>query len=436
MLDLIAENVIVRLLFLGFLFAVVAAGAYFAAQQIAARQMTRRRLLEESPRVTGGNPAMGSLRTERVESAWLKLVNSVEKSGLSLVDSKDEALRHKLAAAGFNAPFAPRVYTLVRLVLVVGLPILVFLLFWMSGSTPSLIKLYLALVVAAALGLYLPNIFVRAKADRRQRDLINGFPDALDLMLVCVEAGLGLEAAFSRVGMEMTGSHPRLAEQFGAVVLELRAGRSHEDALRRMADRAGVDEIRAFSTLLIQSTKLGSSIAQTLRTYAGEMREKRRMRAEEKAHRLPVLISIPLVGCMLPTMIGVLMLPAAIRVVRAVLPALAGPEGGGDERGDQGFTGCSGARRGQLRIGSAGRGSPPDRGPGLKASARRRPARRRQGPACDRQCRARTRRLPDGRPALSRQCRGLCRNGGLLRGDPTLRPRGIEIRGRAGARPT
>jgi tight adherence protein C len=89
-----------------------------------------------------------------------------------------------------------------------------------------------------------------------------------------------------------------------------------------MADRSGVDDIRAFCTLLIQSTKLGSSIAQTLRTYASEMREKRRMRAEEKAHRLPVLISIPLVACMLPTMIGVLMLPAAIRVVRAVLPAL------------------------------------------------------------------------------------------------------------------
>jgi tight adherence protein C len=324
MFDLIAENTIVRLLFLGFLFAVVAAGVYFAAQMITARQMTRRRLLEETPRVIGGNQAMGSLRTERVESAWLKLVNSIEKSGLSLVDSKDEALRHKLTAAGFSAPYAPRVYTLVRLVLVVGLPILVFLLFWAAGSTPSLIKLYFALVVAAALGLYLPNIFIRAKADRRQQDLINGFPDALDLMLVCVEAGLGLEAAFSRVGMEMTASHPRLAEQFGAVVLELRAGRSHEDALRRMADRAGVDEIRAFSTLLIQSTKLGSSIAQTLRIYAGEMREKRRMRAEEKAHRLPVLISVPLVGCMLPTMIGVLMLPAAIRVVRAVLPALAG----------------------------------------------------------------------------------------------------------------
>ena len=174
------------------------------------------------------------------------------------------------------------------------------------------------------MGLYLPSLFIRARADRRQQELINGFPDALDLMLVCVEAGLGLEAAFARVGMEMTTSHPRLAEQFGAVVLELRAGRSHEDALRRMADRAGADEIRAFATLLIQSTKLGSSIAQTLRTYASEMRERRRMRAEEKAHRLPVLISIPLVACMLPVMIGVLMLPAAIRVVRAVLPALHG----------------------------------------------------------------------------------------------------------------
>ena len=141
-------------------------------------------------------------------------------------------------------------------------------------------------------------------------------------MLVCVEAGLGLETAFDRVGKEMEHSHPLLAEQFAAVVLELRAGRSREDALRRMADRAGVDEIRAFATLLIQSTKLGSSIATTLRTYAAEMREKRRMRAEERAHRLPVLLSVPLVGCMLPVMIGVLMIPAMIRLVRVMLPVL------------------------------------------------------------------------------------------------------------------
>jgi len=323
MLDLVTQSELLRLLLLVLLFAMVAATAYLIAHSVGARQLTRRRLLE--PASAGDRAAtLGSLRAERVESAWLKLVNSIERRGLSLVDTKDAALRQKMIAAGYSAPFAPRVYTLVRLVMVIGLPLFVLFFFWSTGSSPGMVKLYFSLVVAACMGLYLPNIFIRARADRRQRQLINAFPDALDLMLVCVEAGLGLEAAFARVGMEMTTSHPLLAEQFGAVVLELRAGRSHEDALRRMADRAGADDIRAFATLLIQSTKLGSSIAQTLRTYAAEMREKRRMRAEEKAHRLPVLISIPLVACMLPTMIGVLMLPAVIRVVRGIFPALHG----------------------------------------------------------------------------------------------------------------
>ena len=323
MFELVAENSTLRTLLLLLLFVVVAAVAYLAAQGLTARQATRQRLFDGAGGVRAAQ-SPGSLRTDRVESSWLKLVNSIEKRGLSLVDTKDAALRQKLIAAGFSAPYAPRVYTLVRLAMVIGLPVLLVAYFWATGSSPSIFQLYISLVIAAALGLYLPNIFIRARADRRQRDLINGFPDALDLMLVCVEAGLGLEAAFARVGMEMTSSHPRLAEQFGTVVLELRAGRSHEDALRRLADRSGADEIRAFATLLIQSTKLGSSIAQTLRIYASEMRERRRMRAEEKAHRLPVLISIPLVACMLPTMIGVLMLPAAIRVVRAIVPAMAG----------------------------------------------------------------------------------------------------------------
>ena len=323
MLELFSANALLRTLLLAVLFAMVAAIAFFAVQSVSARQLTRRRLQEAvAPRA--GQELRSSLRTHTVESTWLKLVNSIEAKGLSLVDTKDASVRRQLVAAGFTAPYAPRVYTLLRLLLVIGLPILAATFFWATGSSPSILRLYFTLVIAAAIGLYLPALLVRARAARRQRELINGFPDALDLLLVCVEAGLGLEAAFARVGMEMTTSHPRLAEQFGAVVLELRAGRSHEDALRRMADRAGADDIRSFATLLIQSTKLGSSIAQTLRTYASEMREKRRLRAEEKAHRLPVLISIPLVACMLPTMIGVLMLPAAIRVIRAILPALAG----------------------------------------------------------------------------------------------------------------
>ena len=320
---LLAENPSLRILLLVALFIAVVAASYVLAGAVAARQTTRRRLVEAVPQ-SSGDVLTGSLRAQSAESAWLKLVNAIESSGLSLVDTKDESLRRKLIAAGYTAPYAPRVYTLVRLALVIGLPLAAIGMMTLAGSTPGVLRLYFTLVIAAALGLYLPNIFIRAKADRRQQEIINGFPDALDLMLVCVEAGLGLEAAFARVGMEMTHSHPRLAEQFGAVVLELRAGRSREDALRRMADRASADEIRAFSTLLIQSTKLGSSIAQTLRTYASEMRERRRMRAEEKAHRMPVLLSIPLVACMLPVMIGVLMLPAVVRVIRGILPYMAG----------------------------------------------------------------------------------------------------------------
>lgn len=319
--SLITDYPLLRLALLVGLFVLVAAGVFFLANAVVARQLSRSRLVEGSVGYSDQAQVGASLRSKQAESAWLKLVNGIESAGLSLVDTKDASVRQKLVAAGFTAPYGPRLYTLIRLVSVFVLPVLVLGSFWLIGSSPTGFKLYASVVIAALLGLYLPSVFLAARAERRQREIINGFPDALDLMLVCVEAGLGLDSAFARVGMEMTGSHPRLAEQFGAVVLELRAGRSHEDALRRMADRAGADEIRAFATLLIQSTKLGSSVAQTLRIYASEMRERRRMRAEEKAHRLPVLLSVPLVGCMLPVMIGVLMLPAVIRVIRQLIPA-------------------------------------------------------------------------------------------------------------------
>ena len=320
---LFTQYPILRLVSLAGLFALVVFGAFAFTSAVSARQMSRKRLTEGGD--FGGQEVTGaSLRSQDTQSAWLALVNGIEKAGLSLVDTRGDTLRKKLVAAGYKAPYGPRLYTLIRLILVIALPLTIFLALWGLGKVPGLIQLYVTGVIAALAGLYLPSVWIAAKADRRQREIINGFPDALDLMLVCVEAGLGMDAAFARVGMEMTGSHPRLAEQFGAVVLELRAGRSHEDALRRMADRAGVDEIRAFATLLIQSSKLGSSIATTLRIYAAEMREHRRMRAEEKAHRLPVLLSVPLVGCMLPVMIGVLMLPAVIRVMRTMLPAMSG----------------------------------------------------------------------------------------------------------------
>ena len=316
-----------RLALLAVLFLAVVGVTFGVTVLVGERRQVRERLVEGGPSAVEPNIATGAgLRVHDARSAWLNLVTAIEKAGIPLVDTKDATLRSRLIAAGYTQDYAPRVYSFARLATVIGFPVAALAFMWAGGSSPSATKVYLIGLIAAALGLYLPSLWVRAKADRRQREIINGFPDALDLMLVCVEAGLGLEAAFSRVGMEMTRSHPLLAEQLGSVVLELRAGRSQEDALRRMADRAGADEIRAFATLLIQSHKLGSSISQTLRTYASEMRERRRMRAEEKAHRLPVLLSVPLVTCMLPVMIGVLMLPAVIRTIRTVLPAI----GGGD----------------------------------------------------------------------------------------------------------
>ena len=326
MTDLLANDAI-RYALLMLLFLAVVAVVYVLTSFAGERQAVQERLTSHAGTV-GSDPSTpnAGLRTHDARGAWVAMVTAIEKAGIPLVDTKDATIRSRLVAAGYTQDYAPRVYSLVRLALVIGLPLGIFALMWANGSAPSLMKLYFIGMIAALLGLYLPSLWIRAKADRRQREIINGFPDALDLMLVCVEAGLGLESAFSRVGMEMTRSHPLLAEQLGTVVLELRAGRSQEDALRRMADRAGADEIRAFATLLIQSHKLGSSVAQTLRTYAAEMRERRRMRAEEKAHRLPVLLSIPLVTCMLPVMIGVLMLPAVIRTIRVLIPAM----GGGD----------------------------------------------------------------------------------------------------------
>jgi tight adherence protein C len=311
-----------RAVLLILLFMVVTAITFEISRHIERRLALRRRL-EESASVKTSTGGYSTLRGEANRSAWSGIINAFESRGLSLADSKAHTLRRRLIAAGYAAPEAPQLFTLIRLTLTLGLPAIFVVTTFVRGEDISIFKLYLTSAILALFGLYIPNLFITARADRRREELVRGFPDALDLMLVCVEAGLGLEAAFDRVGREMVLSQPRVADLLGGVVLELRAGRAREEALRRMADRAEVDEIRSFATLLIQSDKLGSSIGQTLRVYAAEMREKRRLRAEEKAHRLPVLLSIPLVTCMLPVMIGVLMLPAAIRVVHILIPAMS-----------------------------------------------------------------------------------------------------------------
>lgn len=313
----------VRIAVLVGVFAFVSVAVVLIYSVVSRRAAVQSRLGEMEHGVSGSSGA-GTLRADSLNNRWASLADSIEKRGISLVDTRSDLLRSKLIAAGYNSPAAPRIFTLVRLILTFSLPLIFVLATLSSTNPPSLFKLYLVGSALALVGLYLPNLWVRVCADRREQKIVNGFPDSLDLMLVCVEAGLGLEAAFDRVGREMATSNPLVSEMLCLAVLELRAGKSREETLRMMGERNQIDDIRSFTTLLIQSDSLGSSIGTTLRIYAAEMREKRRMRAEEKAHRLPVLLSVPLVACMLPVMIGVLMLPAAIRVIRELLPALAG----------------------------------------------------------------------------------------------------------------
>jgi tight adherence protein C len=265
----------------------------------------------------GGGAAVegpGSIRTDQANSMWARLLAEIESRGLNLTDEASNKMADKLAMAGFDQPYAQRAFTLARAAGTLLLPGAVLLFMSLTGNWPEARNLYMILLGSVLLGLYLPSIVVSSRAENRGKEILNGFPDTLDLLLVCLEAGLGIDAAFSRVGTEITKSHPILARLFAQVSLELRAGRSREAALRLMAKKSGVTEITAFTTLIIQSDKLGASVAQALRVYSAEMREQRRMRAEEKAARIPVLLSIPLVCFMLPTMIAVLMLPAGINM--------------------------------------------------------------------------------------------------------------------------
>ena len=323
MLEQILASDILRLALLIGLFVIVVAGSFAALLYFNRRTAVR----GELQRIQGDSlfdGAGASAYRKQKTSAWESIVDVVERTGLHLGDTKDQRLREKLIAAGYSSPAAPRIYTLIRLAMIFVLPGVFLLIALTREEPPGFLALYLIGSFLGLMGLLLPSLFVQAKADRRREEVINGFPDALDLMLVCMEAGLGVEAALDRVARETAASHPLVASLLGTAVLQLRAGATREEAFRKMADTAAVDEIRSFTTLLVQSDKLGTSVSSTLRVYAEEMREKRRMRAEEKAHRLPVLISIPLVVFMLPTMIGVIMLPAAIRMMRDIFPMMTG----------------------------------------------------------------------------------------------------------------
>ncbi|HEY5288841.1 MAG TPA: type II secretion system F family protein, partial [Caulobacteraceae bacterium] len=233
-------------------------------------------------------------------------------------------LRRDLAMAGFAQPAGPAFYVIGRFLLAVGLPAM--FVFLQTLSTKP-VKGFLFVVIAvglAILGLIAPKAILDNRVNARKTALGNEFPDTLDLLVVCVEAGLGLEGALIRVANETKQSHPLISGELQMVTFELQAGRTRAEALRNMADRTQVEMITSFVALLVQTDALGGSIASTLRTYSAEMRQHRMLRAEEKAMRLPVLLTVPLVLFILPVIMVAVLLPPVLDGIRILTPTLHG----------------------------------------------------------------------------------------------------------------
>ena len=178
-----------------------------------------------------------------------------------------------------------------------------------SNPLSLAISLFLALM-----GFYLPDIWLQNKGERRRAKLLEGLPDALDLLVVCVEAGMGIDGAFNRVAEEIKLSNPELSEEFKLFNLELRAGKSRQSALRNLSARSGLEEVESLVTLLIQTDKFGTSVASALRIYSDTFRTQRYQRAEEIAAKLTVKLIFPLILFIFPALFVVIMGPAAISV--------------------------------------------------------------------------------------------------------------------------
>lgn len=235
----------------------------------------------------------------------------------------NSALRRRLFNAGLRHPMAPTAFFGMKTALAMTLPPLVLAALSLSAHPPEGYGLMSILLAVAALGYYLPNVVLSRLVAQRQREIFDNFPDALDFMIICVEAGLGVEAALQRVTEEL-GHHCRvLAEELQIVGLEMRAGAPREQALHNLALRTGVEEVEGFVAMLVQAERFGTSIGQALRVHADMLRTRRRQRAEEAAARVATKLLAPLVFMILPSLLLVMLGPAMLRIL-STLPTMVG----------------------------------------------------------------------------------------------------------------
>ena len=265
-------------------------------------------------------PSEDSLRT-----AANRLITFIRSLG-SLAKPKDETelshLKKTFLRAGIRNEKASMTFFGAKVFLGILFPALFSMVkMTILGPIPSIFSL-LILFVLAVFGFYLPGIWLRMRVTKRKEQMTEGLPEALDMMVVCVEAGMGLDAAINRVGEEIALSNKVVGEEFRLLSLELKVGKQRKDALRSLAMRTDLEDVNSLVTLLVQTEKFGTSIGQSLRVHSDSMRVKRQQRAEEIAAKLPVKLLFPLIVFIFPALFVVILGPAVIRFIRILLPVI------------------------------------------------------------------------------------------------------------------
>jgi len=245
-----------------------------------------------------------------------RALSPAEKYILPKSEKERSAVETKLVHAGLRDPNALTTYYAVKTLLSICLPLLA-LIATRFYPELSAVQIVFFIMLAAGIGVVIPNIYLEHKVNERQRRLRIAFPDALDLLVVCVESGLGLVSAIQRVSRDLDVSHPELAEELSLVNTETRLGVPRVDALRNLADRTGLEEIHSLVVLLDQSARFGTSVAEALRVYSEEFRDRRMQAAEESAAKISTKLIFPLVCCLWPGFFVIAVGPAVMRVIEA-----------------------------------------------------------------------------------------------------------------------
>lgn len=291
------------------------------------RAAVRKRLQQTASGSGAGSDESVSLRFKD-EVGWLRALQPLYRAFLPKNSTFISAARLKMIQAGYMHPAAVTTFYAVKAIVAVAFGTAALMLVPLAIRNINPVTLLPIAAVAMIVGYLCPAWYLDLRSAKRKRLIREGFPDALDLLLICVEAGLGLDAAIARVGGEIDKAHPILAEQLRLVSTELRAGRGRDEALRHFGDRTGVEDVRTLVTLLVQSDELGTSIGQALRVHAFELRAKRLLTAEERAHKIPVKLAFPLMFGLIPVIFIVTLTPAVIKFLTFIAPVLSRGMGG------------------------------------------------------------------------------------------------------------